>query len=146
MDWKKQIEIESKVINNIANRITDILDRDDSQEKKADKQFDRQDEIFEALGVGKKDKTKQFELSFGDTIYDKIKNKIALMITIARGEKNFSLINDFLKKFNININVEELVDREISEAALHPQPEEEVHGCIHMQNPENPLHNHHDCK
>jgi len=143
IDIKKQIQIEDKVITEIADSITDRLDKDD---KKADKNFDKQDEIFEALGIGKNSKIDKFDFSFGDTVYEKIKGRIALMLLKARSEKDFSAVNEFLKKFNINIDIEKFINDAIGSAILHPQEEEQPFGCTHMQNPDNPLHGHHGCK
>lgn len=147
IDFKKQIPIEDKVITEVADKITDRLDKDDSSNKDvADKKFDKQDEIFEALGIGKNSKIDKFDFSFGDTVYEKIKSRIALMLLKARSEKDFSAVNEFLKKFNINIDIEKFINDAIGNAILHPQEEEGPFGCTHMQNPDNPLHGHHGCK
>ena len=143
INWKQQIKKEGQIIADIADRITDRLDRDDSPNKDvADKKFDKQDEIFEALGISKKDNTKKTEFTFGKTVYEKIKNRITYMIFTARSENDFTVVNEFLKKFNININIEKF----INSALLHQQEDEEHFGCTHMQNPDNPLNGHHDCK
>ena len=147
IDLNKQERIENKVALDVANKIADELDRADSPEKKADKKFDKQEEIFQALGIGKKDENGRKEFTFGETVYEKIQSKLAVMVLKVMGDKDFTAINNFLKQFNIKIDVKELIKNGMVNASLYPQEDnEEPHGCTHMHESESPLNYHNNCK
>ena len=141
MDFKK-IDIEHKVAFVVADKITDSLDRSDSKDNVADGKFDKQNEIYEALGIEQKDETGYKKFYVNKNTYRAIQNKLFSMIQDAMKNADFTAINKFLKQFNINVNIHEL----IFNATTSIKEEEKPHGCIHMQNPDNPLSHHHDCR
>jgi len=147
IDLNKQERIENKVAFNVADQIADALDKSDNPEQVADKKFDKQEEIFQALGIGKKDEMGRKEFTFGNTVYEKVQSKISLMVLKALYNKDYTPINNFLKQFNIKINVEKLVNDAIVFASLYQKEDnEEPFGCTHLHEQDSHLDDHHNCK